>query len=182
MHGSNLGYLPNRSDEAVQNALADPNAFRGNRMAQLKQATDQLRRQIDEIVKANRATVITAIEDRKTELIASAFYEKATAETQHGVVQKIDQVLSRVGEEGQVALILQIGAEFEDKVYPSLLDQLADSQQGGGDTPRKQTISIRTVTVSGAPGVLETPTDVENYLKALRATLLQILKDNRISL
>ena len=42
-HSSNLGYLPAGSDETVRDALVDPNAFRGNRMAQLKQATDKLR-------------------------------------------------------------------------------------------------------------------------------------------
>ena len=47
-HSSNLSYLPSGSDETVKNALADPNAFRGNKMAQLKQASDDLRSQIDE--------------------------------------------------------------------------------------------------------------------------------------
>ena len=46
-HSSNLSYLPPGSDETVKNALADPNAFRGNKMAQLKQAADDLRSQID---------------------------------------------------------------------------------------------------------------------------------------
>ena len=182
-HSSNLGYLPNGSDEAIKNALADPNAFRGNRMAHLKQATDQLRSQIDDVVAANRATVTTSIEDRKAELIASTYYEKATAEAQQGVVQKIDQVLSRVAAEGQVALILQIGAEFEDTVYPSLLDHLAESRQGGGAPPSKQTVSVKTVAVPGASGVLETEEDVDKYLAALRAALIRTLNDGkRISL
>lgn len=183
-HSSNLGYLPTGSDEAAKHALADPNAFRGNRMAQLKQSVDQLRSQIDEVVAANRATVITAIEERKSELVASAFYEKATTEAQQGVVQKIDQALTRVRAEGQVALLLQIGAEFEDSVYPSLLDQLADSQQGGGDTPPpKQTVAVKTVAVPGASGVLETEEDVDKYLAALRAALIQTLNaGKRISL
>lgn len=181
-HSSNLGYLPSGSDEAVQTGLADPNAFRGNRMAQLKQATDELRNQLDEVVAANRASVTTSIEGRKTELVASDFYKKATAAAQQSVTQRIDQTLSRVGAERQVALILQIGTDFEASVYPSLLDQLASSQQGGGAPPQKQTVSIKTVTVPGASGVLETATDVENYLTALRAALLQTLKDKRISL
>lgn len=184
MHSSNLGYLPNDSDAAVRNALADPNAFRGNRMAQLKQATDQLRSQINEVVAASRATVTTSIEDRKAELIGTADYEKAKAEAQQGVIHRIDQTVSRIGVESQVALILQIGAEFEDRVYPSLLDQLADSERGGeeGKPPPKQTISVKTVAVPGAFGVLETEEDVDKYLAALRAALLQILKDKRISL
>lgn len=184
-HGSNLGYLPTGRDEAAKHALADPNAFRGNRMAQLKQAVDQLRCQIDEVVAANRATVITAIEERKSELVASGFYEKATPEAQQGVLQKIDQALTRVSAEGQVALLLQIGAEFEASVYPSLLDQLAASQQGAGGNlpPQKQTVAVKTVAVPGASGVLETEEDVDKYLAALRAALVQTLNaGKRISL
>ncbi|BBX47676.1 BREX system P-loop protein BrxC [Mycobacterium cookii] len=183
-HGSNLSYLPKGSDETVRAALADPNAFRGNRMAQLKQATDELRSQIDDVVTANRASVTTSIEGRKAELAASDFYEKATAAAQQSVFERVDHTLLRVGAESQVALILHIGADFEASVYPSLLDQLTASQPGSGGNPppQKQTVSIKTVTVPGASGVLETPTDVENYLTALRAALLQTLKDKRISL
>lgn len=183
-HSSNLGYLPTGSDKATKDALADPNAFRGNRMAQLKQATDQLRSQIDEVVAANRATIVTAINDRKSELVASAFYEKATTEAQQGVVQKIDQALARVAAEGQVAFLLQIGAEFEESVYPSLLDQLAGSRQGGeAAPPPKQTVAVKTVAVPGASGVLETEEDVDKYLAALRAALIQTLNaGKRISL
>lgn len=183
MHSSNLGYLPDGSDAIVKNGLADPNAFRGNKMAQLKQATDQLRSQIDDVVAAKRATVTAAIEDRKAGLIASAYYERATAEAQQGVVQKIDQVLARVGAEGQAALLLQIGNDFEDDVYPTLLDQLAAAQQGGVAPPAKPTVSIKSVTAPGAYGVLESEEDVDKYLTALRSALIQTLNDGkRISL
>lgn len=185
IHGGNLGYLPSGSDEAVGNALVDSNAFRGNRMAQLKRAIDELRSQIDGVVVANRATVIASIEGRKAELVASAFYEKATTAAQESVVQKVDKTLSRVGGENQIALILQIGTDFEASVYPSLLDQLAVAQEGGaGDVPPpKQTVSVKTVAVPGASGVLETEEDIDKYLAALRAALIQTLNDGkRISL
>ena len=147
-HSSNLSYLPAGSDEAVRNALVDPNAFRGNRMAQLKQATDKLRTQIDEVVASNRTDVVAAIEGRKAELVASAYYAKATTAAQESVLRKVDQMISRVGAENQIALIRELGASFEESVYPGLLDQLAASQQGEGDDdtpPPKQTVSIKTV-------------------------------------
>jgi hypothetical protein len=184
-HSSNLGYLPSGSDEAVKNALADRNAFRGNRMAQLKQATDELRSRIDGVVAETRSSVTAAIEGRKAELVGSDYYAKATPEAQQRVVQRTDQVLSRVGTESQVALILQIGTDFEASVYPSLLDQLAASQQSGGGNvpPARQTVSVKTVPVPGASGVLETEEDVDKYLAALRAALIQTLNDGkRISL
>lgn len=181
--GSNLSYLPDGSDAAVRSALADPNAFRGNRMAQLKAATDTLRELIDDVVAANRAAVLSAIEGRKAELLGSTYYERATADAQQSVVRSVDQVLARVGTEGQVAVLRQIGTDFEDSTYPELLDQLATSPQGGGAPPPKQTVSIKTVTVPGASGVLETDGDVDEYLAALRAALIQALNDGkRISL
>jgi len=184
-HGSNLGYLPSGSDEVIKGALADPNAFRGNKMARLKQATDDLRGQIDAVTSAKRAAVIAAIEGRKTELIGAAYYAKATPEAQQRVVQRIIATVSRVSSESQVALILQIGSDFEATVYPSLLDQLAASPQDGGEgaPPPKQTISVKTIPVPGASGLLETEEAVDEYLAALRRALIQTLTDGkRISL
>ncbi|PVG83760.1 BREX system P-loop protein BrxC [Nocardioides gansuensis] len=176
-HGSNLSYLPPGSDETVKNALADPNAFRGNKMAQLKTAADELRNQIDGIVAAKRSAVTTAIEGRKAELLASVYYAKASPEAQDRVTQRVDATLARVTSETQVALILQIGSTFESSDYPALLDLLAASQQGSGagGGQQKQTVSVKTIPVPGASGVIETEDDVEKYLAALRSALIQTL-------
>jgi tagatose-1,6-bisphosphate aldolase len=83
--------------------------------------------------------------------------------------------------ESQIALILQIGSIFESSDFPFLLDMLAASQEGG-DSP-KQTVSVKTISVIGASGVLQTEEDVDTYLAALRSALIQTLNDGkRISL
>ncbi len=187
-HSSNLGYLPSGSDTTVRVALDDPNAFRGNKMAQLKQATDQLRAQIDQVVASNRTEVVEAIEGRRAEIEASAFYAKATPDAQENALRRVDQTISRVRAQNQVALIRETGSSFEETVYPSLLDQLAAAQQGGGDgdddtPPPKQTVSVRTISAAGVSGVLETEEDVDRYLEALRGALVKTLNDGkRISL
>lgn len=184
-HATNLGYLPPGSDSAVTSALADANAFRGNRMAQLKLTVDSLRGDIEAVVAATRTTVIEAIEGRKAELIASAFYGKATSAAQESVVRTVDNILARLGAENQIALVRELGSSFEATTYPALLDQLADSQDGGdGEGPLpKQTVSVKTVSVTGVAGVLETEPDVDRYLAALRSALLNTLNDGkRISL
>lgn len=184
-HGSNLSYLPGGIDETVKTLLADPNAFRGNRMAQLKQTTEELRSQIDDIVATNQATVTAGLEGRRAELLASTFYAEAPLEAQQRVVQRVDDTLSRVASESQVGLILQIGSNFESSDYPALLDLLADARRGsgGGSTPTKLTVSVKTITVPRASGVLETEEHVESYLAALRIALVQTLNDGkRISL
>ncbi|MGW6729526.1 BREX system P-loop protein BrxC [Nocardia sp. NPDC055029] len=187
-HNSNLGYLSSGSDAPVRTALDDPNAFRGNKMNQLKQATDQLRTQIDEVVTGNRAQVIEAIEGRKAEIEGSTFYTNATPASQESVLGQVDQTISRVLTQNQVALIRETGSSFEETVFPHLLDQLAAAQQGG-DTddsatpPPKQTVSVKTISAINISGVLETEEDVDRYLGALRTALVQTLNDGkRISL
>jgi len=187
-HSSNLGYLPSGSDATVRAALDDPNAFRGSKMAQLKRATDQLRAQIDQVVATNRADVIQAIEGRKAEIEQSAFYAKATMEAQESVLRQVDQTISRVRAQNQIALIRETGSNFEESVYPGLLDHLVASQHGrdggtGGTPPPKQTVSVKTISATGVSGVLETEADVDRYLEALRTALVKTLNDGkRISL
>jgi hypothetical protein len=185
INSSNLSYLPVSSNDTVRVALADPNAFRGNRMAQLKQATDKLRAQINDKVALNRTDVVQAIEGRKAELVASAYYAKATTTAQESVLRKVNQTISRVDTENQIALIRELGASFEESIYPGLLDQLVASQErGDGDIPPpKQTVYVKTISAAGVTGVLETEGDVDRYLAALRNALIQTLNDGkRISL
>ena len=157
-------------------------------MAQLKQATDKLRAQIDEVVASNRTDVVDG--DRGTQ--DRARRERLLREGDDRRLRR-----ARCGEsirrsralraENQIALIREIGASFEASVYPELLDQLAASQQGGrrrrSRHPPKQTVSVKTISVVGVSGVLETEEDVDRYLAALRNALVQTLNDGkRISL
>ncbi|GCE75648.1 BREX system P-loop protein BrxC [Cellulomonas biazotea] len=189
VHSSNLGYLPQGSDATVRAALDDANAFRGNKMAQLKQATDQLRAQLDAIVTTNRDDVVAEIEGRKDEIEHSSAYASATSDAQDGVLRRIEQAIAQVRNQDQVALIRDTGSGFEETIYPNLLDQLAAAQKtggGDGDTPPpapKQTVSIKTISASGVSGLLENEADVDGYLDALRSALVKTLNDGkRISL
>jgi hypothetical protein len=185
-HISNIRYLPEGSDEAVRLALVDPNAFRGNRMAQLKKATDDLRAQIDALVASRRAAATTAIEARKAELIATPDYAKATAAAQESALRRVEQAIERVGTEDQIVTINEQGASFSERVYPALLDELtASSQDDNGDPddgktpPVKQTVSVKTIAATGIKGVLETEADIDRYLTALRTALVQTLTDGK---
>ena len=177
----NLGYLPAGSADPVTSLLADTNAFRGNKMNQLKAAADTLRGQIDDVVSNKRAEVTAAIEERKAEVLASAYYSSATSEARESVMGRIEQILARLKGESQIALILQMGSTFEQDDYPELLSRLVTSRQGGGNgaTPPRQMVSVKTIHVSGVSGVLESEADVDSYLAALRAALVETLNNGK---
>lgn len=182
---NNLSYLPDGSDSDVKRLLNDSNGFRGNRMTQLKQATGSLGRQIDEALAANRSTVIESIGGRKTKLLGSSYYENSSEDARQQAVYEIDQIVARVEQETQIALVREVGNTFEEKTYPSLLDQLASSTRpAGGDddpepAPAKQTVSVKTITARGIHGVLETSADIDRYLDALRIALESTLNDGK---
>lgn len=177
----NLGYLPAGSADTVKTLLADGNAFRGNKMNQLKAAADTLRGQLDDVVADKRADVTEAIEGRGAEILGSAYYAKATSDAQETVIRRIDAILARLRGEVQAALILQAGATFEEDDYPALLSRLVEAQQGAGDdtAPPKQMVSVRSISVPGASGVLESEADVDTYLAKYRVALVATLNDGK---
>jgi hypothetical protein len=177
----NLGYLPAGSADPVETLLSDPNAFRGNKMNQLKSAADTLHGQIDGVAAERRGAVTAAVEGRRSELLASAYYANAASAAQDSVIRSIDQILARLVGESQIAPLLQVGSTFEEYDYPELLSLLVASQQVGGDgpLPPKQMVSVKTIHVSGVSGVLESEADVDNYLAALREALVETLNDGK---
>jgi len=183
-NANNRSYLPDGSDAEVRQLLDDPNAFRGDRMAQLKQAAQQLKGQIDASVAAERAAVAKMIDARAAEVVSSIDFNRAPESEQLKVRSEIDLIRDRVDREAQIAMIRQLGFTFEETTYPSLLDQLAaarsaDGADGGGPEPVKQAVSVKTITAPGVHGVLESPEDVERYLDALRGALLSVLGDGK---
>ena len=180
-NAGNLGYLPAGSADKVKTLLADANAFRGNKMNQLKAAADTLRGQIDAVVADKRAEVTSAIEGRKAEILGSAYYAAARSDTQESVIRRVEAVLARLHTESQAALILQVGANFEQDDYPALLSQLVEAQQGGGDDAPvpKPMVSVKSIRVPGASGVLESEADVDTYLAKYRAALVATLNDGK---
>ena len=180
-NASNLGSLPAGSAEPVKELLSDTNAFRGNKMNQLKVAAEALRRQIDEVVAENRATVMTAIDERRAEILGSLYYADATPAARESVIGRVDVILSQLNDETQVSAILQTGTTFEQDHYPALLSQLVESQQGeDGDAPQlKQMVSVKTISAPGVSGVLESESDVDNYLAALRTALVASLNEGK---
>lgn len=190
---SNLNYLTPGSSTEVAQALADPQAFRGNKMTKLKAVTMELRAQIGDALTAKRAEARQAILSRQEGLHESTIYQDASATAQQEGDRLIGGLLTRIDSERQIAVVNEIANTFEETTYSTILDRLDAARQqepvpplaDGRDQrsclpkPMKQTVSIKKVRAAGVTGLLETESDVDRYLSALRGALLGTISDGK---
>ena len=187
-NASNLNYVQPGSGQTVEQLIADPHAFRGNRMTKLKAAAIELQSRIDEELVANRDAALMEINSRWVPLKTSTIYLEATDDARHSVTQKVHSILEQVGRESQIAVVREIANTFEECTYPAILDQLAIASrsaeaQGGGDpahaSAKKRTVSVKSINAHGVQGLLETAEDVDRYLDALRTALIRAINDDK---
>lgn len=173
----NLGYLPAGSTDTVEALLADPNAFRGNKMNQLKVAVDALRGLIESKVSESRAAVRSGIESKLASLLEEPIFIGATAEAQKSVTGRIDIVFASLDGERLVAVMEQTGAHFVSTIYPALVDELAES--ANPSEPVKPSVALSAIKVPTGPAFIQNETDIDHYLTALRAALVETLHDGK---
>jgi len=190
-HAINLQHFNSQSEAAaVRGYLDDENAFRGNRMQQLKLATEALSKALEAMVAERRSDAIRAINDRKDALTGTLDYLRASEPAQQQALQVFERLAGRIAEEDQIAQIGFLRINFEDNEYPALLDRLRvshpsepNSQEGSSSEAIRPTVSIKTVHVATSMKILETAEDVEKYMAAVREALLGVLQNQkRISL
>jgi hypothetical protein len=195
-NSTNIAYLPAGVADGIETALEDAQIFRGNKTAQLGSVVTAVRTQLDGVVAAERDAAAAKIDDYWKQVPVSAAYAAATEAARQSVTRQTEQMLARVQQERQIPTIRHLAAQFDDTIYPAILDTLEaakaapapgweDSDDGETPVPVKptplvkQSISIRKLSWPGAGGVLETEAQVDVYLDQLRATLLATINDNK---
>lgn len=173
----NLGYLPAGSADPVETLLADPNGFGGAKMNQLKVATDTLRGLVEDRIIDSRKHVRSAVEARLADLVSQTVYTDASPEAQKAVQTRVDIILANLENQNLIAVIQQAGSQFTSSDYPGLIDQLTKSADPA--EPPKPTVSLGTLTLVGAPTLIESEAEMETYLSALRVLLMQTINDGK---
>ncbi|MBD8056965.1 hypothetical protein ICV35_25290 [Rhodococcus ruber] len=195
-NSTNIAYLPAGVADGIETALEDAQIFRGNKTTKLGSAVTAVREQLDSVIAAERTAASAKIDDYWKQVPVSAAYAAASEAARLSVTRQAEQMLARVRQETQIPTIRHLAAQFDDTVYPAILDELEaakprpvteseDSDDGETQvpakpaTPVKQSISIKKLSLPGAGGVLETEAQVDAYLDQLRAALLATINDNK---
>ena len=177
-NSGNLSYLPDGSANDVNKLLEDSDAFRGNKMNQLKAASDSLWGLLDSKVSESRAAVKSAVDAKLVGLQTEPFYTEATEAAQKAAIASVNHLLAGLDSQNLIAVIQQTGTMFESNIYPDLIDQLTQSV-APNDVPVKPTVAVSSVKAAGGPAIIETKSDVDAYLVVLRTALLQTINDGK---
>lgn len=159
-------------------------------MRQLKTATAELEALLNERLATIRTQSLSMIESKLAELVASADYVRAPADAKEQVVSQIDTWKQHVNVENEIALVKHHAANFEDTVYPGLVDLIFRSQpevqidldvrrDDPGDAPVRSTVSIRSIKVRSSTTILQTEDDIDAYLNAYRAELIKAIRSGK---
>ena len=132
-NNNNLALIGNACDADVKGILDHEQAFKGNRIQQLKIATSALEQLLAASIGGARTEGLATIESRLTGLKANADYAEASSEAQRRVVDIIEDKRLSLEQESQIALIQQSVYSFEVDTYPILVDILRESIPS--DTP-----------------------------------------------
>ena len=183
-------------DEALQvnNALKDPECFKGNRMQQLKTQAEALQMKVIgkiSIEKTKAKRIIDALQER---LCAMAEFSDLNSEQQELIVQPFDELGRAIEQEKLIAVIRDAVRCFEGDNYQQQLSQLATWSETpvaddatvrseGSPMPQAETkaeyVPSYSVQVPFDKAWLADESDVEHYLKSMREALLKEIRKGK---
>ena len=195
-NSSNINYMDTEASKSIKQALADPDAFRGNRMRKLKGATLDLKSALQVKIDSQKSKAREDILTRCKGLRGMSYYLETTEDARQIAENQISELLNKIDSESQIPVINDIANDFVNTGFPRLLDRLAnnrptpatDEDHSAIDNPVPEvreslTISINTLHINTKKSLIENTSDVEDYLNALRHTLEAVLNNgNRIAL
>lgn len=193
----NLGYLPDGAADSVAVLLADPAIFRANRANQLMKAVDEVATALHALIAKEGAHAVGAILSSRDALELTEEFKLATSEAQQMAIDAVDAHVIDIEQQSSIAELRLAPSNFMNLMFPRLLQELAaarpvaeippvESGKPGSDNvspptpkPAPQFVPIGQLAVHGGKAVLASRSDVDEYLEALRSTLVAAIGEGK---
>lgn len=190
---ANFTYLESSELEEVRGTLYDPQCFKGNRIQQLKTKLDALKQRVDYQVGEARIRAQGVLDDLQQRLHNLPEYQRLPVERTEELNAPFKELKDDVAEQKLIAVINDRLRYFEEQGYDKLLDRMFDMlaprpQPGHGTSgeesgwvkeTRREYVVARQLRVPFDKPQLTTAEDVDDYLEALRNTLLEQIRDGK---
>ena len=174
----------------LRDLLDDPQCYRGNRMAQVKNLLDTLQQDIEQSLEAERQHLLDDLRKKQESVHEMPDYA-ALDETRRAEVDAVfERLKTDIRNQSLIGLMRDRYRRFEEGEYVSLLNQIAvwarpaPLPEGDAAPARKVAdappafIRLREV-LPATPGPIESAEDVETYLARLKEALLKAIEEGK---
>ena len=173
--------------EQLQAILDAADCYRGNRMTTAKSLMDALAARIQEAVAAEQEQARQQIEKRQAAVQAMDEFQTLTPEQRAQLEARFDALVQEIQEQTLIPMIRDTLNRFETQVYSDLLTQVTTwaQQAGGGQSagaiaePPVEYVPRSSIRVDFPKPYLADEADVDAYLQALRAALLEEIRSGK---
>lgn len=156
--------------------------YKGSIMREAKQRMEELQKLILDKIKEEKNLTEKAIAERIKEISGQKGFDSLDQHQQDDLLAPFRSVQARVKDEKYISN-LQLERQNLGELFTAQLNQLSGliSAKEGGKEPKEQFISIREANkhVRYRHSQLTSEADVEDYVEAIRAALLEQIKQNR---
>lgn len=185
-------------EKKVQEILADPDCFRGDRMQQLKELVTKLGEEITTRLNREIEDAVAIIESLRSKLFATAEFHVLSSGQQTEIASSFDEYIKVIKNQKLIAVIRDRKSYFEQEEYERLRQIVFCTQPGVvaekanqyhtnqekrlvGNWQETQSlyVSHRSIQFSFDKEWLADETDVEQYVAVMREALLAEVRSGR---
>lgn len=175
----NLSSLDQEAVAALQTLMADEKVYIGGKIKDAKAKLGLLEDQLKRILKQAKEKALAEIKPLYESLKTKAVGKQEILNKIETAYQKVSTSISQ---ETMIPMIVSHLADFADRTYLDLLNEIElVHTPDSGDMPRSKIINSKNLKPRFAKEIIESDSDLEEYLKSLKEAFLNELgKGNRI--
>lgn len=200
---ANFSYVGSEDAAQVREVLEDQACFKGVSIQQVKTRLDKLRADLNSAVSAEISTAAEELGKLRKMLEGLPEFISIDETDRSSIIQIFDAAISEIRNAGLIAVVRERVNTFRSSTYPSLLSKLTNLVEEPEDTPpsqiqprassgtstepmqkavpraRREFVDRSSLKVPFNKPYLTDPRDVEDYIDAMRETLLTEIKSGK---
>lgn len=123
-HKANLSYVQADELGAIQNAVVNPDIYKGDAVQQLVSHIKNLTAKIEAQLQKDQQEAVQSIDATYTKLQQLDNFGQLTTEQQANIENSFSAVKAKIAQQTLIALVRDQVRQFEDTTYPQLLDKV----------------------------------------------------------
>lgn len=193
---TNFAYIESDEPRRIQDAMTDPECFKGNRIQQMKTLLDSLKQKVSDQIGQEISKAKEAIVSLKCRIQAMGEFTALTEDRKKQLLEPFDVIIQTIELQSLIAVIRDTERRFEEDEYQRIQTKMCSwAEPAPVIVPQKnkpgksveidppeikvEYVTIRSIQVSFNKAQLADEADVDSYLNNMRETLLKEIADGK---